>query len=329
MLYILASFGVSITLLLVAWRCMIWMPGRSPRVAISALTEREEHVRALLRQDLDELAQNIGERNVSHRYTQLVKASEFIERSLTGTGYEPRRSEFMAAGKRVCNIDVERTGHSHPKEIIVVGAHYDTVPGSPGANDNGSAVVANLALARSFAARETDRTIRFAFFVNEEFPYYMTEAMGALRYAGECRRRGERVVGMISLETIGCYLDEPDSQRYPLTLLRYLYPTTGNFIAVVGNVRSRRLVHRIIGSLRRVQFPSEGMAAPRWLKDIFRSDHAAFWSCGYPAVMITDTANFRYPHYHTPQDTVDKINFTALSRIVTGLEISLEDLANH
>jgi len=201
------------------------------------------------------------------------------------------------------------------------------VPGSPGANDNGSAVVANLALARAFAHVVTERTVRFVFFVNEEMPYYMTDAMGSLRYAQQCRANGDNVVGMLSLETMGCYLDEPSTQRYPIAWLRHLYPTTGNFVAVVGNVRSRRFAHRIIGGLRRVQFPSEGMAAPRWLKDIFRSDHAAFWHCGYPALMITDTANFRYPFYHTAEDTVEKINFVALARVVTGLRESLLEVA--
>ena len=169
--------------------------------------------------------------------------------------------------------------------------------------------------------------MRFAFFVNEEMPYYMTEAMGSLRYAQECRAKDENVVGMISLETIGCYLDQPFSQRYPLAVLQHIYPAKGNFVTVVGNLRSRRLVRSVIRGLRRVQFPSEGMAAPRWLKDIFRSDHAAFWQCGYPALMITDTANFRYPHYHSPEDTINKINYVALARVVAGLRESLLELA--
>src|SRR5260370_16095004 len=122
-------------------------------------------------------------------------------------------------------------------------------------------------------------------------------------------------------------MDEPRTDGYPVGLWRHLYPTTGNLVAVVGNLRSRRLVHRVIGGFRRVQFPWEGMAAPRWLKDIFRSDHAAFWRCGYPALMITDTANFRYPYYHTAEDTIDKINYAALARVVTGLKESLIGLA--
>ena len=303
------------------------MPGRSFRGAPSVLDEVESHLCAALQRDLRVLAHDIGERNLSHRYAQLVRAAEFIERTLHEAGYEARRQEFTVHGKLVWNVDVQCTGHARPQEIIVVGAHYDTVPGSPGANDNGSAVVANLALARAFAGVTPKRTLRFAFFVNEEFPYYMTEGMGSLRYAQQCRANGEKIVGMISLETIGCYRDEPLTQRYPIGWLRRLYPTTGNFVAVVGNLRSRRLVHRVVRGFRRAQFPSEGMAAPHWLKDIFRSDHAAFWHCGYPALMITDTANFRYPFYHTSEDTIEKINYPALARVVTGLKESLGELA--
>jgi Zn-dependent M28 family amino/carboxypeptidase len=306
---------------------MIWMPGRSFHGIPALLDEAESRLRESLQQDLKRLGQEIGERNLSQRYPQLIEAAKFIEQALQNAGYEVRRQEITVHGKVVWNIDAQCTGHACPQEIIVVGAHYDTVPGSPGANDNGSAVVANLELARAFAGKMRKRTVRFAFFVNEEMPYYMTDSMGSLRYAQQCRENGENVVGMIALETIGCYLDEPLTQRYPIGSLRHLYPTTGNFIAVVGNLRSRPLVHRVIRGLRRTQFPSEGMAAPTWLKDIFRSDHAAFWCCGYPALMITDTANFRYPYYHTSEDTIDKINYAALARVVTGLNECLASLA--
>ena len=283
MAYFVVCLGLLSAVLVIAWRSMIWMPGRPPW-HVPSLDEAESQLCESLQQDLRRLAQEIGERNLTQRYRQLIEAAEFIEQSLQDAGYEVRRQEITVQGKVVWNIDAQCTGLVHPEEIIVVGAHYDTVPGSPGANDNGSAVVANLALARAFASTMRKRTVRFAFFANEEMPYYMTDSMGSLRYAQRCRENGENIVGMIALETIGCYLDEPLTQRYPIGLLRHLYPTTGNFVAVVGNLHSRRLVHRVIRGFRRVQFPSEGMAAPRWLKDIFRSDHAAFWRCGYPAL---------------------------------------------
>jgi len=317
---------VLIAAMVVVWRRMIWMPGRRCRGPVS-LEAEELPVCARLEQDLTALAHDIGERHVTHRYSELVEAAQFIERQLQQAGYETRRQEFSVQDRCVWNVEAQRVGTRRPEQVIIVGAHYDTVPDSPGANDNGSAVVANLALARAFADLQPQRSIRFVFFVNEEWPYYMTDAMGSLRYAVRCRRAEEQVLGMLALETIGCYLDAPGSQRYPHSWLGWLYPTTGNFVAVVGDVRSRRLVQQVVRGLRRVPLRSEGIAAPRWLKDIFRSDHAAFWHCGYPALMVTDTANFRYRHYHTAQDTVDKINFRTLARVVSGLVESLRELA--
>ncbi|REJ69719.1 MAG: M20/M25/M40 family metallo-hydrolase [Planctomycetota bacterium] len=306
-----------------AWRLIVWSPGDRRRRPPAPLGEEALQVRAALQYELTELAEEIGIRDVATRYEQLVAAAELIERSLSAAGYEPRRlhldDEAAAVEKPVWNLEVEVRGRDLADGIFVVGAHYDTIPESPGANDNGSAVVAALALARAFVDRQPRRTIRFVFFVNEESPYYMTDAMGSLRYAEDCRRRGEHVAGMICLETIGYQSTAPGSQRYPARWIEYLYPTTGDFITVVGNIASRRLVHDVVRGLRRASFPTEGIAAPRLLKDIFRSDHAGFWKCGYPALMITDTANFRYPHYHTPEDTVDKIDFDWLTRLVLAL----------
>ncbi|MEZ6112023.1 MAG: M20/M25/M40 family metallo-hydrolase [Pirellulaceae bacterium] len=310
-----------------AWRVMVWMPGRKPRRnAMPPLSDRERQVREWLETDLRALAEEIGERHLQGRYSQLIDATALFERTLTEAGYAFQRQEFEVDGRRVWNVETSLSGSADAAPSLVIGAHYDTVPGSPGANDNGSAVVAGLALARLLANSRPRHTIRFVFFVNEESPYYMTEAMGSLRSAESMRDRGESLMGMIALETIGCYLEAAGSQRYPVRWLGYLYPTTGNFVAVVGNVRSRRFVRQIVRGLRRAAFPCEGMAAPRFLKDIFRSDHAAFWHCGYPALMITDTANFRYRHYHTPQDTVDKIDFDQLARLVVALESTVRDL---
>ncbi len=327
MFYVVTCLVLLLGAAALAWRTMLWMPGRRWRGPIPPLNDTEIRLRNAMHKELIGLAADIGERNLSRRSAQLAEAARFIEASLEASGHRPHRQEFSVDDNTVWNIDVECTGRHHPHEIIIVGAHYDTVPYSPGANDNASAVVANLALARDFAQRAFDRTVRLAFFANEESPYYMTDAMGSLNYARRCRANGEKIVGMVCLETIGCYLDAPTTQRYPVAALRYLYPTTGNFVAVVGNVRSRRLVRRVVGSLRRTSFPSEGIAAPRWMKDIFRSDHAAFWYCGYPALMITDTANFRYRYYHTPEDTVDKINLSALARVVAGVTDTVRDLA--
>jgi Zn-dependent M28 family amino/carboxypeptidase len=193
------------------------------------------------------------------------------------------------------------------------------VPGSPAANDNASGVAAILALARRFAGSPGDRTLRFVAFVNEEKPYAHTDQMGSVVYAWRCRQRGEKVTAMLSLETIGYYNDEPGSQKYPSPIGRF-YPSTGNFIAFVGNTRYGWLVREAVAAFRRSEpFPSQGGVLPESIPNIGFSDHWSFWQEGYPALMVTDTANFRYPYYHMPEDTVDKVDFERMSRVVRGL----------
>ena len=169
--------------------------------------------------------------------------------------------------------------------------------------------------------------MRLVFYVNEELPWFSTEYMGSYVHSKGLAREGKEVVAMLSLETIGWYSDEPNTQRYPFPF-RLFYPSTGNFIGFVANLRSRSLMHRAIGSFRRqVSFPSEGVAAPESIPGISWSDQWAYWEFGWPAVMVTDTAPFRYPHYHTLRDTPDKLDYDRLARVVKGLEGVLRDLA--
>jgi Zn-dependent M28 family amino/carboxypeptidase len=185
-----------------------------------------------------------------------------------------------------------------------------------------------LALAKSPALQKPERTLRFVAFVNEEPPFFQTEGMGSTVYAKRCRDRGEKVVAMLSLETIGYYSDDEGSQKYPFPLGLF-YPSRGNFIAFVGNTSNARLVRRCIKTFRaKVRFPSEGGAVPGSLPGIGWSDHWSFWEAGYPAIEITDTAPFRYPHYHEETDTPDKLDYERMARVVNGLEEVILDLAN-
>jgi Zn-dependent M28 family amino/carboxypeptidase len=200
-----------------------------------------------------------------------------------------------------------------------VGSHYDSVVGTVGANDNASGVAATLELARLLKGNKLRRTVRFVFFVNEEPPYFQTEQMGSLVYAHQLRRDGIPVAAMISLETIGFYSDARGSQKYP-ALVSLFYPSRGNFIAFVGNDESRDLVRRAVRRFREsARFPSEGIAGPPTLPGVGWSDHWSFWQEGYPAIMITDTAVFRYPYYHTALDTADKVDFEKMARVVDGV----------
>ncbi len=209
----------------------------------------------------------------------------------------------------------------------MIGAHYDSVAGAVGANDNGSGVAATLELARLMKDAKPSRTVRFVAFVNEEPPFYRSDQMGSGVYARRSRERKDNIVAMLSLETIGYYSDEPGSQRYPFPL-NFFYPSTGNFIAFVSNLGSRPLLHASIAAFRRhAGFPSDGVAAPAFIPGIDWSDHRSFWQEGYPALMVTDTAPYRYPHYHTPQDTPDKVDYERLARVITGLHGMLRELA--
>ena len=219
-------------------------------------------------------------------------------------------------------------GTGRPGEIVVVGAHYDSVYGSPGANDNATGVAALLEMARSSKEWIPARTLRFVAFVNEEPPYFQTDNMGSRVYARRCRERGENITAMYSLETIGCYSDAENSQIYPFPF-KLFYPTRGNFLGFVGNTSSRSLVRKSIRIFRENSaFPSEGIAAPGGLTGIGWSDQWSFWEEGYPGVMLTDTAIFRYKHYHKMADTPDKIDYERMARVVDGLTRLLADVCN-
>jgi Peptidase family M28 len=268
------------------------------------------------------------EHNIAHPEA-LERSARYIEATLSGLGYAVSRQEFETEGAKVRNLEAAIRGDAAgASRLTVIGAHYDSVRGAVGANDNGSGVAALLELARLLKGFRPAAELRLVFYVNEEEPYSRTERSGSVVHAASLAEAGKQVTAMLSLETIGCYREAPGSQRYPFPL-NLFYPSTGDFIAFVANLRSRSLLHRVIGSFRkRVAFPAEGTAAPESLADIGRSDHWSYWRHGWPALMVTDTAPFRYAHYHTAQDTPDKIDYERLARVVKGLEGAVRDLAS-
>ena len=306
------------------WWFGVRMPGKNITNA-APLSPEEITLREELRADVRTLGAEIGERNMLH-YPQLNAAADFIENSFSNVGLHPRRDTYELQGKAFHNIEAEIRGSA--PQIVLVGAHYDSVLGAPGANDNGSGVAAMLALARRFAVRSTSSTLRFVAFVNEEPPFFQTKQMGSFVYASRCKAAGDQISAMISLETIGYFSDAPRSQTYPAPGLGMFYPTTGNFIGFVGNVRSSALVRRAIATFRKqAKIPSEGAALPAFIPGVGWSDQWAFWQHGYPGIMITDTAPFRYPHYHRATDTPDKLDYDRFALVVSGVEKLVEDLA--
>jgi len=208
---------------------LLKMPGKSYRGKLPKLTADETALAKSLGDDVLWLATQIGERN-AQRYEELTKAAWYIERSFADCGYKVERDKYHVRGRECWNVIAERPGQARPEEIIVVGAHYDSIVGSPGANDNASGVAGLLALARCFAKTSAARTLRFVAFTNEEPPYFQTDRMGSRVHAKRCNQSGDNIVGMVCLETIGYFSDEEDSQKYPLPFSLF-YPSTGNGVS--------------------------------------------------------------------------------------------------
>ncbi|MCG3146968.1 MAG: hypothetical protein PCFJNLEI_00404 [Verrucomicrobiae bacterium] len=268
--------------------------------------------------------------SVEHNVTipqELMKAADYIESEWRAQGHRVNRQMYRVNAVECSNLEIVFPGRTRANEIIVVGAHYDSVEGSPGANDNGSGTAALLELSRHF--KGAARTVRFVAFVNEEPPYFQTELMGSRVYAKACRERGDDIRAMISLETMGYFSDEPGSQKFPSALFKLFYPSRGNFIGFVGNWSSRRIIRQAAAGFRGASdFPLECCATFGGLAGIGWSDHGSFWHEGYPAFQITDTAPFRYPYYHTPADTPDKVNYEKLTRVTEGVFGAIAVLAD-
>ena len=303
------------------------MPGSSFEGALPPVTEDQRGTADRLAGHVNRLAGDIGPRHME-RPAAYREARKYLVDRLESFGYVPRLQTYEVLGLEVHNIVAEREGSTRPDEIVVVGAHYDSENGTPGADDNASGVAGALELARRFAGREPERTVRFVLFANEEAPYAGTRAMGSMRAARQAREAGEAIVVMYSLEMLGYYTDEPGTQGYPAGL-DWLYPSTGDFIAFVGNLSSRSQVRRSVGAFRRaVDFPSQGIASPEAIRGVRFSDHASYWRYDYPGVMVTDTAFFRNDHYHRPSDKPSTLDYTRMARVVDGLEAVVERQAS-
>jgi Zn-dependent M28 family amino/carboxypeptidase len=283
------------------------------------------------------LALTIGPRHLD-RPEALEAAAVYIEEQLRACGldvehesYQVRSAagELRTARNLIAELPGEESASDAPATIVLIGAHYDTVPDCPGANDNGTGVAALIEIARALTGggERPTNTLRFVAFVNEEPPYFNEGTMGSQHHARQARQRGDDIIAMLSLETIGCYSDVPGSQQYPFPFDRF-YPDTGNFLTVVGNLGSRSLVTQVMRHfMAACDFPIEGAAAPASVPGVGWSDHRSFWQQGYRAIMLTDTAPFRYAEYHEPDDLPDRIHPRAFARAVDGIVAVARGLA--
>lgn len=279
-----------------------------------------------LRRHVEALAGAIGERHVG-RPQALHAAEAYITGEFASIGYAVARQTYVADGVASSNLEVSVSGGARASEIVLVGAHYDTVPGSPGADDNASGVAALIEIARALRGANCARTVRLVAFVNEEPPFFYWGEMGSRVYARAARARGDDIRVMLSLEMLGCYSDAPGSQAYP-PLLGSFYPKAGNFVGFVSNLRSRRALREVVRAFESASdFPAESLASPALVPGVSWSDQLSFWREGYRALMVTDTAFYRYPHYHRATDTPDRLDYARMARVVEGLAGALVTLA--
>lgn len=261
---------------------------------------------------------------------ELERAAVYIETTLREMGHTPLPQRYRVGTALVRNVEViiePPIPSSDGPATLVIGAHYDAPDDSPGANDNGTGVACLLELARSLNQLSTNRRLRLVFFVNEEQPYGKTPAMGSYRHAKALKNSGERVEGMLALETLGYFSDTPGSQRFPFPF-GLLYSNTGNFVAFVGMPRGRTLVHTLVKAFRSTgQFPAIGGVAPGFIEGIDLSDHWAYDHFEFPACMVTDTAPFRNPYYHQPFDLPHTVDYTNLARVTAALHAMIVSLA--
>lgn len=271
-----------------------------------------------LRAHVEHLATTIGERHVL-RMDALDAARDFIAAEWRDQGYCVVPQWYKAGGRHCANLEIERQGGTRKDKILLIGAHYDTVPGSPGANDNGSGVAALLEISRHFRDVEPSMTLRFVAFVNEEPPFSFTPLQGSFVNARKARERGDDIRVMVALETIGSYSEAPGSQHYP-PLFNLVYPDKGNFIGFVSDFGSCRVMRSLARAYRaNSDFPLQCAATFRSVPGVSWSDHWSFWQHGYRAIMVTDTAFYRYPYYHTGWDTAEKLAYPQFARATDGL----------
>ena len=284
-----------------------------------------------LKAHLTVLTRTIGERSV-YRPENLKKAQDYIHSIFRDIGLYPRRQAYRYEQIEVANIEAEVSAGINPSKRYVLGAHYDSVAGTVGADDNASAVAVMLETARELAALKTDNfpdiSVKFVAFALEEPPVYGTRFMGSRVYARNAEKSGEKIDGMICLEMVGYTCQAPGCQDYPFPLMFFGYPEIGNFIGIVGNFKSRQFARGLTRAFRNnPELPVINLTVPLngWILPSVRlSDHASFWDEGFKAVMITDSAFYRNPNYHLLSDTMDTLDFTFMARLVQSLLLFLQ-----
>jgi Zn-dependent M28 family amino/carboxypeptidase len=278
-----------------------------------------------LRQVVTLLASEIGVRSFQNP-ERLDKMASYISDQFTTVGCQVTRQPFVFQGHTYYNIIAELRGDVSPETLLIVGAHYDAVRTTPGADDNASGVAGLLGLARELAGTRMVKTVRFVAFALEEWPVYRSRNMASFHYAKSLHENNERVDGMICLEMIGYFCDREGCQHFPFPFMNRMFPKTGNFIAMVGNMRSKAFTVRVAGHFKKAtDLPVITLNAPAIMIGIDFSDHWSFGKFGYQALMVTDTAFYRNPHYHAPTDLPETLDYARMANVVEGLTAAIRE----
>ncbi len=288
-----------------------------------------DQIEANLRLHVDRLAGLIGVRTLQKPKT-ITATIGYIEGQWSEMGYSIDRECYDAMGNEATNLVVEQRGSKRADEIVLLGAHYDTVVSTPGADDNASAVAVMLEVSRLLRDHTGKRTARYVAFACEEPPYFM-EAMGSEYHARQSRKRGDQIVGMLCLEMVGFFSDEIGSQKVPWSIPRYLhrfFPKRGNFLAAVGNMPSWKLNWQFRRGFKRGtrRMPLFSICLPEKIHEIRLSDNSSFWDQGYPALMLTDTSFLRNPNYHLATDTPDTLDYPRMTEVTLGVAAAMRRL---
>ena len=314
---LLGLFGIS--------GCTLQMPGKSFTGPQPPLTKSELIVEKHVKEDVEHLS-SLGPRQMLVAPQNLEATARFIEERFSAMGYETVSLPYQCRGQTVRNIEATLPGTDHDSAMLLIGAHYDSVRNTPGANDNASGVAAMLEIARMIKDMHPARTVRFVAFTNEEIPFFHTRHMGSIVYARLMRERGDHILGLINLDVLGYYSHERHSQRFPLPF-RWFLPDIGDFVIIYGRTEDTGWIKQCVSYFRgNTPFPAQGASVPAWWPGAWSSDHAAFWRSGYPGIHVWSVA--RYPEIHSPRDTPDRLDYPDLARVTEGVGRLVEQFAN-
>jgi hypothetical protein len=283
-----------------------------------------------LRSHVNLLAGIIGPRYLGKPST-IDATTAYITQQFTDIGDTVTRQTYSVNNTTASNLIIDRPGSTHPDQIVIVGAHYHTVPSTPGADDNASAVAMLIEVARLLKPLAFRRTLRFVSFACEEPPHFYTDTMGSQHYAHSCRQAQEKIVAMLCLEMVGFFSDQPNSQQIPPAIprpLHFLFPKRANFLTSVANFKSAKLLYSFRkGFKRATNLRLFSIALPERINEIRLSDNSSFWDQNYPALMITDTSFLRNPHYHQPTDLPETLDYPRLTQATLGVASAVARIA--